>query len=65
LLKINIQIPILQERGKKATPIVATTADDDSDHLYEAGMSGYLCKPFEREDVFRILKQVLPEYMYI
>ena len=41
-------------------PIVALTAnafDDDRRRCLEAGMDDYLAKPFDREDLYRLLKR--------
>lgn len=47
-----------QERGKRRTPIIALTGEDTfkvRELVKEAGMDDYLCKPFDSEELRRIL----------
>ncbi len=49
---------ILEEYGRGAPPIVALTANaftEDQKRCFEAGMQGYLAKPFKKEDLIRFL----------
>jgi PAS domain S-box-containing protein len=46
--------------AQRSPPIVALTAnafDDDRRRCLEAGMDDYLAKPFDREDLYRLLKR--------
>ncbi|MDH5371937.1 MAG: response regulator, partial [Acidimicrobiia bacterium] len=51
------------ERGERHIPIIALTAhamDTDRDSCLQAGMDGFLTKPFRAEELFAALEQLVP-----